>query len=85
LGINIIIRGVLGLFFTGLIFLAMMPTLYTFTHDSAMWVDVDDPRALSIRDVIWTSYLATGVIAFFAIFAWMLNASTRKTASSAYE
>lgn len=85
MGINVIIRGVLGLFFTGMIFLAMMPALYTFTHDSAMWADVSDPRALNIRDVFWTGYLATGVIAFFVIFLWMINAANRKTASTAYE
>jgi len=84
MGINIIIRGVLGLFFTGLIFLGMMPTLYEFTHNSSMWVDVDDPRALTIRDTFWTGYLATGVISFFIIFLWMINASNRKTASTAY-
>ena len=63
----------------------MMPTLYTFTHDSPMWADVTDQRALDIRDVMWTGYLATGIITFFSIFLWMINASNRKTASSVYD
>ena len=85
MGINVIIRGVLGIFFTGLIFLGMMPTLYEFTHSDVMWENVQDERALNIRDIIWTMYLSLGIIVLFAIMAWMINASTRKTASTAYE
>lgn len=85
MGVNIIIRGVLGLFFTGLIFLGFMPQIYNFTHSDEMWVDVEDPRAINVRDIIWTMFLATGMFTFFAIFAWMINASTRKTAHSTYE
>ncbi len=85
MGVNIIVRGVLGLFFTGLIFLAMMPEIYKFTHDESRWGDVEDQRALNIRDIIWSMYLATGMIVLFSILIWMINASTRKTASTAYE
>lgn len=62
-----------------------MPEIYNFTHSDEMWGDVADTRALSIRDIIWTMFLATGMFTFFAIFAWMINASTRKTASTTYE
>jgi|APSaa5957512535_1039671.scaffolds.fasta_scaffold00674_31 hypothetical protein len=85
MGVNTIIRGVLAIFFIGLIWLSMMPEMYKITHNETMWGDVEDPRALGVRDMSWNMYLGAGVIAMFSIFVWMINASTRKTASTAYE
>ena len=85
MGVNTIIRGVLALFFIGLIWLSMMPEMYKITHNETMWGDVTDERALGVRDMSWNMYLGAGVIAMFSIFVWMINASTRKTASAAYE
>ena len=85
MGVNTIIRGVLALFFIGLIWLSMMPEMYKITHNETMWGDVEDERALGVRDMSWNMYLGAGVIAMFSIFVWMINASTRKTASAAYE
>ena len=85
MGVNTIIRGVLALFFIGLIWLSMMPEMYKITHNETMWGDVTDTRALGVRDMSWNMYLGAGVIGMFSIFVWMLNASTRKTASTAYE
>ena len=85
MGVNTIIRGVLSIFFIGLIWLSMMPEMYKITHNDAMWSEVEDPRALGVRDMSWNMYLGAGVIAMFSTFVWMINASTRKTASTTYE
>lgn len=84
MGINVIMRGIITIFMIGIIFLGLMPTVYNLSVDESMWGDVQDSRALFLRDNAMLIFYISGLIGFFATIAWMFNASSSRGAVSQY-
>ena len=84
MGINTIARGIITIFMIGIIFLGIMPTVYNLSVDDGMWGDVQDSRALFLRDNAMLIFYVSGLLGFFATIVWMFNASSSRGAVSQF-
>lgn len=78
MGINVIMRGIITIFMIGIIFLGLMPTVYNLSVDDGMWGNVQDSRALFLRDNAMLIFYVSGLIGFFTTIVWMFNASSSR-------
>ena len=84
MGINVILRGMITLFFIGVIFLGMMPYIYELSVNEDLWGDVADSRAIFLRDNALNIFYISGLVSFFATIVWMYNASSSKGGAGVY-
>jgi hypothetical protein len=82
MGINVIVRGMTSLFLNGVIFFALMPTIYKLNVDPQLWDGVTDSRAIFLKDNALNIFYISGLIFMFGIIIWMFNGASNK--GSAY-
>ena len=74
----------MALFLIGFIFLGMMPTVFNLATDEGIWDEVQDSRAIFLRDNALNIFYISGIMSMFATIIWMFNASQSKGASTVY-
>lgn len=84
MGVNTLTRGILAIFLGGIVYFGMMPTINDLINDEQLWTNVIDSKALALREYAFFLYLIAGLIYFFVIVVWMLNASSSKGGFTAY-